>query len=74
MPEREQIRMEALLLSSVCASYPVVFNSETPWTVACQALLSTQFSRQEYWSGLPFPSPLSSRAYDLFEGKMSITK
>ena len=29
----------------------------TPWTVACQAPLSTEFSRQEYWSGLPFPSP-----------------
>ena len=29
----------------------------TPWTVACQALLSMDFSRQEYWSGLPFPSP-----------------
>ena len=29
----------------------------TPWTVAYQALLSMGFSRQEYWSGLPFPSP-----------------
>ena len=29
----------------------------TPWTVAHQALPSTGFSRQEYWSGLPFPSP-----------------
>ena len=31
-----------------------------PWTlctVACQALLSMEFSGQEYWSGLPFPSP-----------------
>ena len=27
----------------------------TPWTVALQAPLSMQFSRQEYWSGLPFP-------------------
>ena len=27
----------------------------TPWTVACQAPLSMGFSRQEYWSGLPFP-------------------
>ena len=26
------------------------------WTVACQAPLSKEFSRQEYWSGLPFPS------------------
>ena len=30
---------------------------ETPWTVACQVPLSIGFSRQEYWSGLPFPSP-----------------
>ena len=29
----------------------------TPWTVACQAPRSMEFSRQEYWSGLPFPSP-----------------
>ena len=29
----------------------------TPWTVAYQAFLSMGFSRQEYWSGLPFPSP-----------------
>ena len=29
----------------------------TPWTIACQAPLSMGFSRQEYWSGLPFPSP-----------------
>ena len=28
-----------------------------PWTVACQTPLSMGFSRQEYWSGLPFPSP-----------------
>ena len=29
----------------------------TPWTVPCQAPLFMEFSRQEYWSGLPFPSP-----------------
>ena len=28
-----------------------------PWTIAYQAPLYTGFSRQEYWSGLPFPSP-----------------
>ena len=28
-----------------------------PWSIACQAPLSTRFSRQEYWSGLPFLSP-----------------
>ena len=39
------------MLSKSC---PALVN---PWTVACQAPLSTEFSRQEYWSGLPFPSP-----------------
>ena len=29
----------------------------TPWTVPCQAPLFMRFPRQEYWSGLPFPSP-----------------
>ena len=29
----------------------------TPWTGTHQAPLSMKFSRQEYWSGLPFPSP-----------------
>ena len=29
----------------------------TPWTVAYKAPPSMGFSRQEYWSGLPFPSP-----------------
>ena len=38
----------------VAQSYPTL---ETPWTVAHQAPLFMEFSRQEYWSGLPFPSP-----------------
>ena len=29
----------------------------TPWTAACQAPLTMEFPRQEYWSGLPFPPP-----------------
>ena len=29
----------------------------TPWTVAWQAPLSLGFPRQEYWKGMPFPSP-----------------
>ena len=35
----------------------VVSDSATPRTVAHQAPLSMGFSRQEYWSGLPLPSP-----------------
>ena len=42
------------VLSVSCS---VVSNSVTPWTVARQAPLSMGFSRQEYWSGLPFLSP-----------------
>ena len=38
-------------------SYSDMPTLETPWTVACQTLLSMGFLRQEYWSGLPFPSP-----------------
>ena len=38
-------------------SRSIVSDSATPWTIARQAPLSMEFSRQEYWSGLPFPSP-----------------
>ena len=40
--------------SEVAKSCPILW---TPWTVAYQAPLSMGFSRQAYWSGLPFPSP-----------------
>ena len=38
-------------------SHSVVSDSAIPWTVVYQASLSMGFSRQEYWRGLPFPSP-----------------
>ena len=38
----------------VTQSCPTLCN---PWTIAHQATLSMGFSKQEYWSGLPFPSP-----------------
>ena len=38
-------------------NHPVMSDSVTPWTVAYQALLSMDFSRQEYWTGLPFLIP-----------------
>ena len=42
----------------MCAqSLSYVWLFVTPWTVACQAPLPMEFSRQEYWSELPFPSP-----------------
>ena len=42
---------------TVCTLCSGVFDSVTPWSVAHQAPLSMEFSRQEYWSGLPFPPP-----------------
>ena len=38
--------------------YVVSISFVIPWTVVCQAPLFMGFSRQEYWSGLPFPSPI----------------
>ena len=42
-----------MCVSSVVQSYPALCN---PMTVACQFPLSMEFSRQEYWTELPFPS------------------
>ena len=42
---------------SESVSHSVMSDSVTPWTIARQAPLSMEFSRQEYWSGYPFPSP-----------------
>ena len=39
----------------------VVSDSATPWTAAHQAPLSVGFSRQEYWSGVPLPSPITDK-------------
>ena len=41
----------------VCARMRVLSCLATPWTVAYQARHSMEFSRQEYWSGLPFSTP-----------------
>ena len=43
------------MASVSCSVYVQLF--VTPWTVAHQVPPSMEFSRQEYWSGLPFPSP-----------------
>ena len=44
----------------VCVLLSPVRLFATPWTVACQAPLFMEFSRQEYGNGLPFPSPVGS--------------
>ena len=50
LPDRSERKVQMKSLSRV-----QLF--ATPWTVACQAPPSLGFSRQEYWSGLLFPSP-----------------
>ena len=44
-------------LGASSAACSVMSDSVTPWTAAHQAPLSVGFSRQEYWNGLPSPSP-----------------
>ena len=41
----------------VCVQLIVSDSLQPPWIVACQAPLFMEFSRQEYWNGLPFPPP-----------------
>ena len=49
-------RVTQLVSASLCVSRSVVSDSVIPQTVARQAPLSMECPRQEYWSGLPFPS------------------
>ena len=46
-----------LCLRACVLRHSVLSDFATPWTVAHQPPLSMEFSRQEYWSRLPFPSP-----------------
>ena len=55
--ERERFDTQTHTVQIHCFSCSVVSDSATPWTVACKIPLSMEFSRQEYWRGLPFPSP-----------------
>ena len=48
---------ETKVIKIIKMSMLVVPDSVTPWIEAHQTLLSMGFSRQEYWSGLPLPSP-----------------
>ena len=56
--QEQSTKCRILGLACVCAqSFSCVQLCATPWTVAYQSPLSMGFPRQEYWSGLPFPSP-----------------
>ena len=50
--------MDMLLLLLLLSRFSHVQLCATPWTEAYQASPSMGFSRQEHWSGLPFPSPM----------------
>ena len=52
-----RVEFPVLQILAACSIAKVCSLFVTPWTVAHQALLSMGFSRQEYWSGLPFSSP-----------------
>ena len=56
---QENLLFQKLLYFFLVAAYSVshVQLLVTPWTVTHQASLCMEFSRQEYWSGLPFPPP-----------------
>ena len=66
MTERQTL-VSCVCLSTVIKIYNDIRNelvmkvlvdfSVIPWTAACQAPLFIEFSRSEYWSGLPFPFP-----------------
>ena len=51
------MNIHVIVCSVCCLSLSHLVLSATPWTVAHQAPLSMEFSREEYWSGLSFPSP-----------------
>ena len=59
MVDRDQKKGKKVILHYLWKfwSFSCVQLFAIPWTVALQAPLSMEFSRQKYWSGLPFPSP-----------------
>ena len=52
-----KVIQSGLLLLRLLSRFCYIRLCATPWIAAHQAPLSLGFSRQEYWSGLPFPSP-----------------
>ena len=54
-----------VLIMSVCSGASHVWLFVTPWTVTCQAPLSMEFFRQEFWSRFPFPSAYNSYSINM---------
>ena len=57
LPPTSHVFEDTWLTSCCCLVDNLQPTLMTPWTIAGQAPLSMGFSRQEYWGGLPFPSP-----------------
>ena len=57
LPKPPSLRALGAKYLPALLSRSIMSDSVTPWTLALQAPLSMEFSRQEYWSGLPFPTP-----------------
>ena len=56
-PPGKSLEFLLIVCASMLSRFSHVWLFVTLWTVACQVPLSTGFSRQEYWGGLPFASP-----------------
>ena len=72
--KKNEFAFPLILLRRRCCCCLVVqscLTLATSWTVACQAPLSTVFPRQEYWSGLPFPSYIYIHIYLLCTGPIA---
>ena len=55
--KNKRVKSKYMYIVCYCLVTKLRLTLVTPWTVTCQAPLSLGFSRQEYWGGLPVPSP-----------------
>ena len=62
------------LFNCESVSQSIMSDSATPWTVACQDPLSMGFSRQEYWSELPFPLDRDRTLLSRIEGRLFMSE
>ena len=56
-PHKVDLSSPIYSCESESVSHPVMSDFATAWTVASQVPLPMGFTRQEYWSGVPFPTP-----------------
>ena len=71
-PTFYKIKSSCTPLSLSVQSLSCVLLFGTPWTLARQVPLSMAFSRQEYRSGVPFPSPLTALEYYFFSSDRAV--